>query len=69
MKIWEGRLDDKYDAQVIPDGEQGRLQIFEKDHLILDEPVTLAYGARFGPDVEDVAAWQRRIIEFVDGRR
>ena len=29
---------------------------------ILDEPVALSYGARFGPDIADVAEWEERVL-------
>jgi hypothetical protein len=33
---------------------------------IYDRTVHLAYGARFGPDVDDVAQWQERAIRVID---
>jgi hypothetical protein len=34
---------------------------------IHSQPVTLAYDAAFGPDVDDVADWQEIAIKVVDG--
>jgi hypothetical protein len=30
--------------------------------------VGLAFGARFGPDIDDVATWQKMAIDIVDGQ-
>lgn len=65
--IWESTMDSKYDVKVIGDGDyKGKLQIYEGEKLLMEEPVGLAYGAIFGPDIDDVAQWQERAIEFVD---
>jgi hypothetical protein len=50
---------------------QGILCIFDHDNddeLLMAEAVPLSYGAIFGPDVDDVAVWQERVIAFVDSK-
>src|SRR5262245_17769997 len=69
--IWEGTVDDNtWRVQVI-DAEQpghGTLTVVRiSDGLvILREDATLAYGAIFGPDVDDVSKWQYMAIEAID---
>lgn len=36
--------------------------------VVLDEEIPLAYGARFGPDMDDVSSWQTKCIEIADAR-
>ncbi|MCK9532881.1 MAG: hypothetical protein M0R77_20555 [Gammaproteobacteria bacterium] len=65
--IWESKLDDKWDCIVTRVSEyQGRLIVSDKDEIILNESVPLAYGAAFGPDIDDVAQWQDKCVEVVD---
>lgn len=45
------------------------LHIFDRqngDELLFSEEVGLSYGSLFGPDVDDVSAWQDRAALFVD---
>lgn len=68
--IWESRLDNKYDVSVVGDPDdsyRGTLRISSEDKVLLEEPVGVSYGAPFGPDVDDVAAWQERAVTFIDG--
>lgn len=67
--IWESKLDDAYQCEVARTGPStGQLTVTGPDGArLLDEPVTLAYGAQFGPDIDDVADWQARCTEVVDG--
>jgi hypothetical protein len=46
----------------------GELTISEGDLVLHRESVGLSYGATFGPDMADVAEWQRIAVEFVDGK-
>jgi hypothetical protein len=67
-KIWENRLDDKYDVFVegVEDGYKGFFVIMEGDIELLREEVSISYGAKFGPDVADVAEWEQRCVDFID---
>ena len=71
--VWWSRLDGHYQIEVQRvDDYRGELCVFDHDQddrLIVHEPVTLSYGAVFGPDVSDVDVWQERAIHLVDGRR
>lgn len=71
--VWRSRLDGRYLIEVIRDEAEpeyhARLRVFDSAadmRCLLDEPVGLSYGARFGPDVDDVAAWQDRVLKLVD---
>jgi hypothetical protein len=69
---WRSRLDDRYlvEVQYAEDNSyQGTLAIFDHlngDRLVHSEPTGIAYGARFGPDIDDVATWHERAAEVVD---
>ena len=59
MKVWENRLDDKYDIFVESDEPyRGFLVIKEGDKELLREETSISYDAKFGPDVMDVCAWE-----------
>lgn len=73
--VWFATLDGRYQVEVQRDRAsadplyRGRLCVFDHDQAmkpILDEPVALSYGARFGPDITDIAAWQERVLALVD---
>lgn len=67
--IWEARLDDRYQCTVTRvDTDTGVLRVHdeEADLLLLQEPVGLLYGARFGPDVADVWDWEQKCVALVD---
>ena len=65
--IWESKLDDTWDCKVIRESDyQGRLVVSDNDEVILNETVSLAYGATFGPDISDVAQWQDMCVDVVD---
>lgn len=70
MLIWRSRLDDRYLVEVQRAGnKQANFLIFDKENdftLIHKESVNLAYEARFGPDVDDVARWQDLAIFVID---
>jgi hypothetical protein len=60
--IWEATLDGRYLCKVVRvSGRIGHLTV--RDHLtdteLLAVLVPLAYGAKYGPDVDDVGRWQR----------
>ena len=68
--VWMSRLDNRFKIEVLRTGD-GSAQLMIWDHenddkLLLDEEVGLMYGAKFGPDVDDVASWQGKAIELVD---
>lgn len=69
-KVWESRLDNRYDIYVTRVGDssnyEGELVIEESGNVLHREHVTLSYGAIFGPDVADVEDWENRAIRFVD---
>jgi len=46
---------------------RGELYIRDGNRLIHRKEVTLMYGAIFGPDIDDVAAWQVIATMVVDG--
>lgn len=69
-KIWQAQLDNRYDCAVTRINEShGLLTVTDAENktTVLENEVTLAYGARFGPDVDDVADWQERCVQAVDG--
>ena len=68
--VWENTIDqgtfavrvdrkDRYTGQL-------KVAVAATGEVLLDEEVTLAYGAIFGPDVADLAEWKERGIEVVD---
>jgi hypothetical protein len=68
-KIWEAKLDGKFQCEVTRLGDyKGLLTVtnMETSEELLSEEVGLAYGAPFGPDVDDVAQWQDRVVQVVD---
>jgi hypothetical protein len=72
--VWSDRLDERYACQVIrkdiPGGYGGVLTIVDTEtgDTLLTEDTPLAYSAQFGPDVADVAGWQIRCVEVIDGK-
>lgn len=66
--IWSANLDDKYVCAVTRlDESRGRLTVKDGERTLLDEVVGLAYGAMFGPDIDDVLDWQDKCVAAVDG--
>lgn len=68
--VWCARIDNRYQIEVQrqEDGP-ARLIIFDHDHdmsPIHSEQTPLSYGARFGPDVEDVLRWQQTVEKIID---
>lgn len=71
LHVWQGLLDNRYLIRVTRiDPARGLLTITdrggEKEVEIYRQEVGLAYGAQFGPDVEDVALWQDIAVKVVD---
>jgi hypothetical protein len=70
LHVWGAQLDNRYLIEVQrKSGDDGVLCIFDhndKDKLIFSKDTGLAYGARFGPDAEDVSRWQDECAEYVD---
>jgi hypothetical protein len=71
--LWWARLDRRYRVEALRAGPtSARLRVVDReagDRTLLDEEVELIAGAEYGPDVADVAAWQARVIELVDGAK
>ena len=67
--VWRSKLDGKYDVYVERTGEYtGVLVVTVGEEILHSEEVGLAYGALFGPDVDDVADWQETAVRVVDNR-
>jgi len=68
--VWESTLDKKYRAEVRRTGtgtaELVLIDLTDDNRELVRWAVTLAYGAQFGPDVQDVADWQEKIEGFID---
>lgn len=68
--VWWTLLDGRYQIEVHDEPSvYPRIIIFDREDemdIIHQEPVTLAYGAKFGPDIADVHAWQELSIDVVD---
>lgn len=68
--IWTSTLDGRYAVTVTRlDKYHGELTVRDQERLIHRQAVGLAFGAIFGPDVDDVATWQQIAIEIVDGQQ
>ncbi|MBB1055836.1 hypothetical protein G6020_00130 [Dietzia sp. B19] len=63
--VWWSRLDGRYQVEVLRDPEssnRGTLTIYDHsddDTVVNTLQVGLAYGAVFGPDIDDVRAWEQ----------
>ncbi len=67
--IWSATLDARYACTVDRiDGSSGTLKVTDThtNTILLEERVSLSYGAMFGPDVDDVQSWQEKIMQCVD---
>ena len=68
--VWHRTVDEAaWIAQVQHERGGGRLLVWhhtDTENPILDEHVGLAYGAMFGPDVDDVRSWEMAVIEAID---
>jgi hypothetical protein len=71
--VWWTRLDGRYQIEVQRKGErEGTLFIWDREQGDEAPPafgkvVNFAYGAIFGPDVDDVGYWQQIALDFADG--
>jgi hypothetical protein len=70
--LWDQTLDEgTYRGRVERvSGYRGRLIVTRvaDEEVLLDEEVGLAYGAKFGPDMDDVMDWQKKTIAAVDNQ-
>jgi hypothetical protein len=70
--VWAALLDLRYKIEVVRKRDYaGMLYMFDGksgDTLMFSKEVSLAYGALFGPDMDDVQTWQNTAIEVIDGR-
>jgi hypothetical protein len=67
--VWTSLLDGRYTVAVTRTTPYcGELTIAEGANVLFRKEVSLAYDARFGPDVADVVSWQCDVITFIDGR-
>ena len=68
--VWSSDVDDgEFSVMVVQDGDNTGIltvTVNETKEELIDERVTLAYGALFGPDAEDVSLWKDRAIEVID---
>jgi hypothetical protein len=65
--IWSSLLDNRYSIKVVRTAQyRAELSDRDGDQVLHTEFVGLMYGAIFGPDVSDVAEWQRLSTDFVD---
>lgn len=68
--VWAMVLDGKYVVEIQRINHANYLCLFEIEGRFLHvEPTNVAFGAMFGPDVSDVAKWEERALEIVDGWR
>jgi hypothetical protein len=68
--VWATVLDGKYVVEIQRINHRNYLCLFEIGGRLLHvEPTNVAFGAMFGPDVGDVAKWEERAVEIVDGWR
>lgn len=69
-EVWTATLDDRFVVTVTREAPyRGILRIAEGDRILHWETVGLMYNAQFGPDVDDVALWQEKAVQFIDGRK
>ena len=67
--IWEATLDNKFRCVVERINKRGgHLKVYEIEtfRILLQQDVGLAYGAKFGPDIDDVEKWQSISVAVVD---
>ena len=66
--VWKNQVDNKYDVSVESgeDAYKGFLVIRAGEKELHREAVCIGYGARFGPDINDVFVWENRCLEVID---
>ena len=67
--VWWSRLDTRYQVEVQRRTRlSGTLCVFERSGVLVhSRPVSLTFGAQFGPDIDDVWRWQRMAEAIADG--
>ena len=69
--VWHNTVDGgAWDCRVVRNGPgTGTLFVTRvlTGEVVLDQVVTLSYGAIFGPDVADVQGWEVMSIRAIDG--
>ena len=69
--IWESTVDDgMFKCAVTRTGKRtGMLTVEDttQNKTLLEQAVSLSYGAIFGPDIDDVRHWQELCINIIDG--
>lgn len=76
MEVWSGTLDHRWrcvvERDVRPNDQwhHGHLRVFDGDNRepVFEKEVWLSYGAKFGPDVDDVNEWCALAEGFIAGR-
>lgn len=67
--IWKADLDGKFKCTVTRINKRGgtlRIEDTESGKTLLEQDVGLAYGAQFGPDIDDVNKWESICVAVVD---
>jgi hypothetical protein len=67
--VWAAILDKRYKLEVVREKVGATFRIYDSgnnDELIHEQKVNLMFGARFGPDMADVAEWQQIGCKIVD---
>ena len=68
--VWWSKLDNRYQIEIHRKTESmAELVIFDhadNNKVLKTFDVGLSYGAIIGPDIDDVATWQKMACEFVD---
>ena len=69
--IWESTVDDgMFKCEVKRTGPRSGVLTVENvilNKTLLEQAVSLSYGAAFGPDIDDVSHWQQLSIDVIDG--
>lgn len=68
-KVWKSKLDDKYDVFVESSDNkpyEGFLVIKKGKEKLFREKTSISYGAKFGPDIGDIAIWETTCADFID---
>ena len=71
MYAWEQAVDDGRFRCWVEQNEDGysgvlHVEVVADGIPLLEEKVGIAYAARFGPDVDDVADWQAKSISAIN---
>ena len=68
---WDQTVDDGRFRCVVEQGETGyrgilKVTVVETGEVLLEQETTIGYAAIFGPDLDDVHAWQTASILAID---